>query len=137
LDEETTGETFPGNWASRVDSKSLAMLKADEERSEGAVMQVADSETRIESELVGQMTKWLIAAAIACVALMGSIALLAAMVFVFEPPSWAGVVIGTTLTVGAVAFAWLVASALESSRRNAAEANRHNDRVTTLRPRRR
>ena len=113
------------------------MLKADEERSEGAVMQVADSETRIESELVGQMTKWLIAAAIACVALMGSIALLAAMVFVFEPPSWAGVVIGTTLTVGAVAFAWLVASALESSRRNAAEANRHNDRVTTLRPRRR
>jgi hypothetical protein len=116
-------------------TKSLAMLKADEERSEGAVMQIADSETRIESELVGQMAKWLIAAAIACVALMGSIALLAAMVFVFEPPSWAGVVIGTTLAIGAVAFAWLVASALESSRRNAAEANRHNDRVTTLRPR--
>jgi protein-S-isoprenylcysteine O-methyltransferase Ste14 len=98
-------------------------------------MQVADSETRIESELVGQMTKWLIAAAIACVALMGSIALLAAMVFVLEPPSWAGVVIGTTLTVGAVAFAWLVASALESSRRNGPESDRHNDRVTTLRPR--
>jgi protein-S-isoprenylcysteine O-methyltransferase Ste14 len=135
LEEATIGETFPGDRASRVENKSLAMLKADEELSEGAVMQVADSETRVESELVGQMTKWLIAAAIACVALMGLIALLAAMVFVFEPPSWAGVVIGATLAVGAVAFAWLVASALESSRRNAAETDRHNDRVTTLRPR--
>jgi protein-S-isoprenylcysteine O-methyltransferase Ste14 len=113
------------------------MLKADEELSEGAVMQVADSETRIESDLVGQMTKWLIAAAITCVALMGLIALLAAMVFVFEPPSWAGVVIGAILAVGAVAFTWLVASALESSRRHAAETDRRNDRVTTLRPRNR
>jgi len=111
------------------------MLKADEELSEGAVMQVADGETRAESELVGQMTKWLIGAAIACVALMGLIALLAAMVFVFEPPSWASVVIGVSLVIGAVAFAWLVASALDSSRRHAAGADRRDDRVTALRPR--
>jgi hypothetical protein len=111
------------------------MLKADEERSEGAVMHVADRDTRIETELVGQVTKWVIGAAVACVALMGLIALMAAMVFVFEPPSWAGVVIGVSLVVGAAAFAWLVASAVESGRRHASTARHHNADVTALRPR--
>ncbi len=109
------------------------MLKADEERSEGAVMQVRD--TRVETDLVGQMTKWLIGAAIACVALMGLIALLAAMVFVFEPPSWAGVVIGIGLVVGAAAFAWLVAAALDSGRRHAFDAERRETGVTPIKSR--
>jgi hypothetical protein len=110
------------------------MLKADEELSEGAVMQVADRDAGMETDLAGRMTKWVIAAAIACVALMGLVALFAALVFVFEPPSWAAIVIGAVLAIGTAAFAWLVASALQSGRRGA-DAGRFDDRVTTLRPR--
>jgi protein-S-isoprenylcysteine O-methyltransferase Ste14 len=71
----------------------------------------------VESDIVNQMTRWLIAAAIACVALFGFVALVAAIVFLFELPSWVEIVGGVLLALGTAAFAWLVASALESSRR--------------------
>jgi protein-S-isoprenylcysteine O-methyltransferase Ste14 len=87
-----------------------------------------------EQEIIGQMSKWLIAAGIACVALFGFFALIAALVFVFELPPWIEVVIGVVLALGTAAFAWLVASALESGRRSRAKAAA-NERVRNLRPR--
>lgn len=87
-----------------------------------------------ENEIIGQMTKWLIAAFIACVALLGLFALVAALAVVFELPSWVGIVVGTVLAIGAAAFAWLVASALESGRRSRSVGNR-NDGVRELKRR--
>ena len=87
-----------------------------------------------QTEIIQQMTKWLIAAFIACVALLGLFALVAALVVVFELPSWVGIVVGTVLAVGAAAFAWLVASALESGRRSNSPT-RGNDQVRELKRR--
>jgi hypothetical protein len=105
----------------------------DEKAVEGKVMQAMDRDAR-ENEIIGQMTKWLIAAGIACVALLGLVALVAALVFVFDLPSWVEIVVGTVLALGTAAFAWLVASALESGRRSRAAAHK-SDRVRDLRPR--
>ena len=80
-------------------------------------MQALEREA-VKQELVGQMTKWAVAAAVASVALMGVFALTAALLIVFEIPQWIQLVGGTTLAIGTAAFAWLVASALEASRRN-------------------
>jgi protein-S-isoprenylcysteine O-methyltransferase Ste14 len=107
-------------------------LKVDETAAERQVMQSMDRDAR-EDEIIGQMTKWLIAAFIACVALLGLFALVAALVVVFELPSWVGIVVGTALAVGAAAFAWLVASALESGRRTRSSVR--NEGVRQLKPR--
>jgi hypothetical protein len=72
----------------------------------------------MRAEIVDQMTRWLIAAGLAAVALFGAFALIAALVFVLEVPSWVEVVGGVVLALGTAGFAWLVASALESSRRH-------------------
>ena len=72
----------------------------------------------VKQELVGQMTKWAVAAAVASVALMGLFALVAAFLIAFDIPQWIQIVGGTALALGTAAFAWLVASALEASRRN-------------------
>lgn len=108
-------------------------LKVDEDAAERQVMRVMDRDAR-ETEIIGQMTKWLIAAFIACVALLGLFALVAALVVVFELPSWVGIVVGTVLAIGAAAFAWLVASALESGRRSRVPSGR-NEGVHELKPR--
>jgi protein-S-isoprenylcysteine O-methyltransferase Ste14 len=107
-------------------------LKVDEIAAERQVMRAMDREAR-ENEIMGQMTKWLIAAFIACVALLGLFALVAALVVVFEIPSWVGIVVGTVLAVGAAAFAWLVASALESGRQSRSAVR--NEGVHELKPR--
>lgn len=96
-------------------------------------MRVMDRDAR-ETEIISQMTKWLIAAFLACVALLGLFALVAALVVVFELPSWVGIVVGSVLALGAAAFAWLVASALESSRRSRVPSAR-NEGVRELKPR--
>jgi hypothetical protein len=96
-------------------------------------MRAMDRDAR-ENEIIEQMTKWLIAAGIACVALLGLVALVAAMVFVFDLPSWMEIVVGAVLALGTAAFAWLVASALESGRRSRPKTPA-SDRVRDLRPR--
>jgi protein-S-isoprenylcysteine O-methyltransferase Ste14 len=73
----------------------------------------------VKQELVEQMTKWAVAAAVASVALMGVFALVAALLIAFDIPQWVQIVGGTVLALGTAAFAWLVASALEAGRRNA------------------
>ncbi|HZA41767.1 MAG TPA: hypothetical protein VFA00_14210 [Actinomycetota bacterium] len=85
--------------------------------SKGQKMQALEREA-VKEELVGQMTKWAVAAAVASVALMGVFALTAALLIAFEIPQWIQIVGGTALALGTAAFAWLVASALEASRRN-------------------
>jgi protein-S-isoprenylcysteine O-methyltransferase Ste14 len=80
-------------------------------------MRALDREA-VKQELVGQMTKWAVAAAVASVALMGVFALVAALLIAFEIPQWVQIVGGTVLALGTAAFAWLVASALEAGRRN-------------------
>jgi protein-S-isoprenylcysteine O-methyltransferase Ste14 len=92
-------------------------------------MQALDDDP-IKQELIGQMTRWAVAAAIACVALMGVFALVAALLLAFDIPGWLQIVGGTLLAVGTAAFAWLVASALESSRRH----SRENQRPRRLHP---
>lgn len=76
-------------------------------------MQAMD-ENAMERRFAEQAARWIIAALIACVALIGIVLLVAAVVVALNPPLWMGVVVGTVLAVGAAAFAWLVASALAS-----------------------
>ena len=83
-----------------------------------------------EKEFAGQVTRWLIASAIALVALMGVFLLVAAIVVALEPPLWMGAVIGAVLAIGAAAFAWLVASALASGKKQSEQVG-----VSRIRPR--
>jgi len=82
----------------------------------------------VKQEIVGQMTKWAVAAAVAFVALMGVFALVAALLIAFEIPQWVQIVGGTVLAVGTAAFAWLVASALEAGRRHSRQ-NQSRERI--------
>lgn len=97
-------------------------------------MQAMGQKTGVEPELTREMTRWLIAAAIAAVALMGLGTLVAAIVFFVDVPGWVQAVGGIVLAVGTAAFAWLVASALASSRSESTEGRR--SRPTDIRTRR-
>jgi hypothetical protein len=83
-----------------------------------------------EREFAGHVGRWLIASAIALVALIGVFLLVAAIVVALEPPLWMGGVIGAVLAIGAAAFAWLVASALASGKKHSEQ-----DGVSRIRPR--
>lgn len=76
-------------------------------------MQAMD-ENAMERQFTEQALRWIVAALIACVALVGIVLLVAAVMVALDPPLWMGVALGTILAVGAAAFAWLVATALAS-----------------------
>ncbi|HVM34824.1 MAG TPA: hypothetical protein VM784_05715 [Actinomycetota bacterium] len=76
-------------------------------------MQMRD-EAAMDKQFAGQIARWLIAGIIACVALVGIVLLVGALVVALNPPLWIAVVAGTVLAVAAAAFAWLVATALGS-----------------------
>ncbi|HVL63960.1 MAG TPA: hypothetical protein VM573_02195 [Actinomycetota bacterium] len=80
----------------------------------------------MDRQFADQAARWVIAALIACVALIGIVLLVGALVVALDPPMWAAVVLGTGLALGAAAFAWLVASALAS------RDDRESDRVRRL-----
>lgn len=69
-----------------------------------------------DREAADQATKWVLALSIAVVALFGVLVLVALFVAAFEPPGWMGAALGIGLPLAATAFAWLVATALISSR---------------------
>jgi sugar phosphate permease len=94
-------------------------------------MQAMERKSGMEPEITREMTRWLIAAGIAAVALMGLFTLLAAIVFFIDLPGWVQAAGGVTVAVGTAAFAWLVASALGSSRSESGES-----RPTDIRTRR-
>jgi hypothetical protein len=79
--------------------------------------------TTMEPDFNRQVGKWVVAAIIACAALLGGFTLVAAVVVFVELPSWAEVVIGVAMALGAVGFAWLVASAIDSSRHDRSDRN--------------
>ena len=97
-------------------------------------MQAMERKSGIEPEITREMTRWLIAAGIAAVALMGLFTLLAAIVFFIEVPGWVQGTGGVMVAVGTAAFAWLVASALGSSRPDG--DSRRSARPTDIRKRR-
>jgi membrane protein implicated in regulation of membrane protease activity len=98
-------------------------------------MQAMERKSGIEPEFTREMTRWLIAAGIAAVALMGLFTLLAAIVFFVEVPGWVQSAGGIGVAIGAAAFAWLVASALGSSRSQSGETRR-SAQPTDIRTRR-
>jgi protein-S-isoprenylcysteine O-methyltransferase Ste14 len=89
---------------------------AADKRAEDVVvkMEAVERKARMDSDIGGQLARWLIAAFIAAVALMGLVALVAAVVFLIELPGWVQMVGGVVLALGTAGFAWLVASALGS-----------------------
>ena len=62
--------------------------------------------------------RWSLAGLIASAALIGVLTLVLAIVVVVQPAGWVQTVLGVGLALGAGALAWLVASALGSSRRD-------------------
>jgi uncharacterized membrane protein YqjE len=70
---------------------------------------------REEEKVVSRVGQWLVGAGVAAIALFGLLLLVALILFALQPPTWAQVAIGIVLTLGAAAFAWLIASALRSS----------------------
>jgi protein-S-isoprenylcysteine O-methyltransferase Ste14 len=69
-----------------------------------------------DKEAADRATKWVIALVIALVALFGVAIFAAVLVAALEPPGWLAATLAVGLVLGAVAFAWLVASALIKSR---------------------
>ena len=70
---------------------------------------------REEEKAMDRVRQWFVGAGVAAIALLGLLILVAAILIALQPPSWAQVAIGIGLTLGAAAFAWLIASALRSS----------------------
>jgi hypothetical protein len=61
--------------------------------------------------------RWGVAGVVAGAALIGLLTLIVAVVVVLQPPGWVQSLLGVGLATGTGVLAWLVATALRSSRR--------------------
>ncbi|MBA2427769.1 MAG: hypothetical protein H0V60_11900 [Actinobacteria bacterium] len=68
------------------------------------------------------MMRWVVGAAVAAVALLGLLIIVALVAVALQPPDWAQTLLGAVMAFGAASFAWLVASALDSSRKEHASS---------------
>ena len=99
-------------------------------------MQATEPDRVMESDLTDRIVGWVVGAAVACVAGLGLIALVIFLLVSYELPDWVGVVLGVALSLGTIAFGWLVASAVESGRKSAQESSAPRPPITRLHSRR-